>query len=114
MFWLSLTLFRALLPGYHDRNLLGAQVDARVLSEILEQQDPECFAAFSGLGVSPDLFFVEWVLGKATSRAIMLNVVLHVGVMTTTLHLRGTAIGDAGRDTLRDTLKGSLWQCGTE
>ena len=45
MFWLAMTILRRLLTGYHDRNLLGAQVDSKVLSQILAEQSPLCAQA---------------------------------------------------------------------
>lgn len=66
MFWLIMIIFRC-LPNYHDQSLSGAQADSRVLSALLAENHPAAAAAFEKNGLTPDLFFVEWLLGVMTS-----------------------------------------------
>lgn len=76
MFWLIMVIFQC-LPNYHDRSLSGAQTDSRVLSELLAQAYPEAAAIFEKNGLTPDLFFVEWLLGVMTS-AVSIDTVISV------------------------------------
>ena len=41
IFWLCITIFREILPGYHDKVLLGTQMALRVLDDLFKTLYPE-------------------------------------------------------------------------
>jgi len=85
VFWLTLTVLHHVVPHYHDRNLIGAQIDSRILNDLLAECCPHCNREFEKQSVQPDLFFVEWLLAilstaldvKLTQR--VWDVLLHSG-----------------------------------
>ena len=67
IYWLAMAIFTGLLPHYYDCNLLGSQIDSRVLTDLVWTHLPAVAQSLEEARVVLQVLTIEWLMTLFTT-----------------------------------------------